>query len=428
MIHSRASWQTIALRCCAAVATITIPVAAYAIEVTEVHVFHHVPNSPDGAYPGPVIAAADGNIYGTTQEGGTFGAGTVFRIDKDGEFQTLYTFKGPDGSSPYSCLLPGADGGLYGVASLDFYAQTRLIFRIGATSEMRVMAVLRPAATKYDNFSALVKTDNGQLYEMRSDQDALQEPSFALIEQSASSSNAGALQLKRGTDHFGGLIFGLKPEADPNTPAPASHDNFVYCGSTIPAADGHFWGPAVQGHGMVRSASRIIKHGSSIPTRFGTPEDNLVSQALSRFAETDDGNMLAVTQAPPQSQDHFEIIAVSPAGEIIRRTPLSLSVDLNGKTGSVSAVSGLTRAGDGNFYGLAFQRAQPSAYVLYRLPALGPAEAVHTFRLSEEAPRTGGEALSRDSAGNLYATFMYGGNNGQGVIYKISLSRDKSKP
>jgi uncharacterized repeat protein (TIGR03803 family) len=38
-------------------------------------------NSPDGAFPiGSLIFDAAGNLYGTTEQGGAYGYGTVFKI------------------------------------------------------------------------------------------------------------------------------------------------------------------------------------------------------------------------------------------------------------------------------------------------------------------------------------------------------------
>jgi uncharacterized repeat protein (TIGR03803 family) len=77
----------------------------------------------DGAYPtGELVQAKDGNFYGTTQQGGygncTNGCGTVFRISPRGTFTTLYKFCAQsdcaDGSNPYAALVQANDGNLYG--------------------------------------------------------------------------------------------------------------------------------------------------------------------------------------------------------------------------------------------------------------------------------------------------------------------------
>ena len=73
----------------------------------------------DGSFPGGLVRAADGNIYGTTRTGGNgdvyFGAGTVFKVTPTGAISTLYTFTGgTDGANPDGPLVQGSDGSLDG--------------------------------------------------------------------------------------------------------------------------------------------------------------------------------------------------------------------------------------------------------------------------------------------------------------------------
>ncbi len=90
--------------------------------LTTLHVFCSRTNSQhaclDGAVPqGPLIQASDGNLYGTTQFGGTNFFGTVFRITPEGSLTTIYSFTGlGDGAQPTTGLVQAADGNLYGVA------------------------------------------------------------------------------------------------------------------------------------------------------------------------------------------------------------------------------------------------------------------------------------------------------------------------
>lgn len=58
---------------------------------------------------------AAGNLYGTTQGGGAYNRGTVFRVDDSGNEVVLYSFTGSaDGSVPKAGLLMDAAGNLYG--------------------------------------------------------------------------------------------------------------------------------------------------------------------------------------------------------------------------------------------------------------------------------------------------------------------------
>jgi len=70
----------------------------------------------DGQQPvAGLVQAADGNFYGTTFYGGSFGSkGVVFKIATDGTFATLHSFNIVDGCYPASSLIQLTDGNLYG--------------------------------------------------------------------------------------------------------------------------------------------------------------------------------------------------------------------------------------------------------------------------------------------------------------------------
>jgi uncharacterized repeat protein (TIGR03803 family) len=70
----------------------------------------------DGAFPQSDLIADDaGNLYGTTESGGTGRRGTVFKLDKTGKVTVLYAFTGgAGGSSPYAGLVRDPEGNLFG--------------------------------------------------------------------------------------------------------------------------------------------------------------------------------------------------------------------------------------------------------------------------------------------------------------------------
>lgn len=95
----------------------TCPVSA-ALTVSSVYSFT---GGADGQFPfAPLMQAADGTLYGTTDFGGIansiFGDGTVFQLTLDGNFTNVYEFGGTgDGQQPWaSGLVQDADGSLYG--------------------------------------------------------------------------------------------------------------------------------------------------------------------------------------------------------------------------------------------------------------------------------------------------------------------------
>ncbi len=61
-----------------------------------------------------LVQATDGNFYGTTSGSGVSNTGTVFEITPSGKLTTLHTFDGADGELPYSTLVEGSNGDLYG--------------------------------------------------------------------------------------------------------------------------------------------------------------------------------------------------------------------------------------------------------------------------------------------------------------------------
>jgi uncharacterized repeat protein (TIGR03803 family) len=68
-----------------------------------------------GGYPiAGLVQGRDGNFYGTTAIGGTNGFGTIFKLTTNGVFSTLVSFDNTNGASPYAGLAQANDGSLYG--------------------------------------------------------------------------------------------------------------------------------------------------------------------------------------------------------------------------------------------------------------------------------------------------------------------------
>ena len=89
-------------------------------QLTTVYSFCSQVNCPDGAVPNGLVQAANGKFYGTTYSGGAFDGGTIFEITSAGTLTTLYSFCAQsncaDGGYPHSALLQAADGDFYGTA------------------------------------------------------------------------------------------------------------------------------------------------------------------------------------------------------------------------------------------------------------------------------------------------------------------------
>lgn len=71
------------------------------------------PQTPTGS----LIMDAAGNLYGSAAFGGAFGRGAVYRLSPARELTTLHSFNGTDGDRPNSTLTLGADKRLYGTTA-----------------------------------------------------------------------------------------------------------------------------------------------------------------------------------------------------------------------------------------------------------------------------------------------------------------------
>jgi uncharacterized repeat protein (TIGR03803 family) len=88
---------------------------------TETTLYSFQNNNLDGVNPDAgMLFDSGGNLYGTTYWGGTYGAGTVFELSPNGQGQwtetVLYSFNnsGQDAQDPYAGVISDASGNLYG--------------------------------------------------------------------------------------------------------------------------------------------------------------------------------------------------------------------------------------------------------------------------------------------------------------------------
>ncbi|MGZ5551997.1 MAG: choice-of-anchor tandem repeat GloVer-containing protein, partial [Chthoniobacterales bacterium] len=107
-----------------------------------------------------ILATADGNFYGTAQQGGNNGTGTFFRITPAGAFTVLHSFGSNvgEGNYPYAGLVQGSDGNFYGTTT-----SPSTIFKITPGGTLTTLYTLG-AADGATPFGALVEGTNGTFY------------------------------------------------------------------------------------------------------------------------------------------------------------------------------------------------------------------------------------------------------------------------
>ena len=88
-------------------------------------------NGANGAGPmGELVVGPDGHFYGTTRVGGTHNLGTIFRVTQGGLLTTLMSFDGSNGAEPLAALVVGPDGALYGTTSEGGDSNRGTVFKI----------------------------------------------------------------------------------------------------------------------------------------------------------------------------------------------------------------------------------------------------------------------------------------------------------
>jgi uncharacterized repeat protein (TIGR03803 family) len=103
-------------------------------------VLHSFGGSPDGNTPSSSLTLDIwGNLYGTTQSGGSWGSGTVFKLDTRGRETILHSLSGPDGESPGSNLIWDDRGNLYGTTGSGGSSNAGVIFKINPSGNEKVV-------------------------------------------------------------------------------------------------------------------------------------------------------------------------------------------------------------------------------------------------------------------------------------------------
>ncbi len=130
---------------------------------------HSFSNGPgDGQYPlGSLLKAADGYLYGTTEEGGEFGYGTIFKVSTNGNFYSvLWNFANSpnDGAYPQAGLVQGVDGSLYGTTSEGGTNYSGTVFSISTNGSETILHNFSGRLDGQSPYASLLQDRYGILY------------------------------------------------------------------------------------------------------------------------------------------------------------------------------------------------------------------------------------------------------------------------
>ena len=132
-------------------------------------ILHSFTGGSDGAIPlGGVVLDTVGNVYGTTSSGGTGNAGSVFKIDTTGKESVLYRFTGgngsTDGKNPMAGLVMNSAGNLYGTTDIGGTANAGTIFEVDATGRETILHSFAGSADGSYPQATLSLDSRGNLY------------------------------------------------------------------------------------------------------------------------------------------------------------------------------------------------------------------------------------------------------------------------
>jgi uncharacterized repeat protein (TIGR03803 family) len=331
-----------------------------------------------GTAPQALLTARDGEVYGITTAGGTYGRGTVFRMGPAGTPEVLHAFSGgADGTTP-TALIEGRDGVLYGATTA--YVQQAVdgsIFHTPGTLfaiRGRGALVTLTSAFSVSPQPGFLNPDNqgGPVALALGAEGAL----YGATENNGQGYGTLFRRGKDGTLTILHTFSGVGDGAQPNT--------------LIVGGDGNFYGTTTQGGSGNGTVFRLAPDGT-FTTLVPLPALAGGSATPSSLLWAADGNLygglLASSSGVPGA-----VFRVTPAGVVTLLHRVGDSA-----TAGNQGPRALVQSADGSFYGTTFFDGAHGAGTLFRLSPAGGLTTLHAFtgKADGEAPNALAQTLGR---------------------------------
>ncbi len=357
-------------------------------------VLHNFTGSPDGAWPyASLVRDPAGNLYSTTDAGGAYGYGTVFKLSPSGKETVLYSFTGgADGANPLFSLFRDAAGNLYGTTELGGASGVGTVFELTKGGKESVLYSFTGGADGCYPTGGLLRDTAGNWY--------------GTAEECGASKVGTLFKLsKNGTFT---VLHAFDGEPDGAYPA-----------FTTPLMDkaGNLYGVTEEGgldnSGAVYELSKNGKEKVLYSFKGGTTDG---CDVFGNPLMDKGGNIYGTANACGPS--HVGIVwKVSKGKETI------LHSFAGGSSDGAEPIAGVIMDAKGNMYGTTYQGGSANLGTAYKLSKNGAVTLLHTFTGSDGDYLYSG--LIQDATGSFYSTTLNGGSgdgcrNGCGTVWKIT--------
>ena len=354
-------------------------------------------NGTNGAQPyyGSLVQGTDGNFYGTTYAGGALGEGTIFKITPEGTLTTLYSFAGStDGLRPYGGLIQSTDGNLYGTTYQGGANSAGTIFKITPGGTLTTLYSFTNGSDGELPYAGLIQSTDGSFYGTTFGTIFKITPGGTLTTlynfTGQPRPHGGLIQAMDGnfygTTQYGGAygegtIFKITPGGTLTTLysfGSALADGAFPLSGLIQATDGNLCGTTsgggAHGEGMIFE----ITPGGMLATLYSFTGVNDGYGPLAGLIQATDGNFYGTTSSA-SGMATGTIFKITPSGT------LTTLHSFSGTDGS-SPAAGLTQGIDGNLYGTTTSGGAKGDGTVFKLQlALLPPSSTPTITLVQNA-------------------------------------------
>jgi uncharacterized repeat protein (TIGR03803 family) len=332
----------------------------------------------DPQWLGSFAQGRDGNLYGTSQNGGTLGHGVVFQLAPSGTLTVIHSFDGAAGGSvPHSGLMLGADGLLYGTTCNGGSANNGTLFKITTAGTFTVVHNFSLANNEgYCPDAPPVQGPDGNFYGTTTE------------------APGGVGSVYKVTP--AGVLTTLHTFDAPNGETPLA---------IVLGTDGLFYGTTRYGGPANRgTVFKITATGTFTLLHSFTSTDG--NDPIGPIVQAADGDFYGGTDNAKQ------IYKITPTGVF------SIISTLDAATGE-DPVSGLIQATDGNLYGTTSILGANGGGTILQLTTGGTATVEYNFALATGS--TSQVSLFQHTNGSFYSDTSSGGSSTKagGVFYKL---------